>query len=344
MTEVDETTAAPPVTPLPPRQQLTKPGYWPVVGERAALASGDPWKVTIGGLVGQPRCWTLEQLHALPQTVQVIDIHCVTRWSMLGAHFTGIPLMYLLGLADPKPEARYISFVARSERNHSTSLPLDEALDLEAFIALAYEGDEIPVEHGGPIRVVVPGRYFYKSVKWLTHIELLAEDQLGYWEAEAGYHNVADPWLEQRYITEGVDPDLQHLALKRRDFSGLDLRSIQAGGRNLQGLEARRAQLRDGNFRSADLAGARFDYANLSNAHLHQANLQGASFVGADVEGADFTGATLRQANFTGASLFGATFYTGSEGAIIDRTTRFDADGLEKLAEEQLNYVMRRIA
>src|SRR5437764_12146484 len=106
---------------LPPNQALAAPGKWPVVGEIFPRFSDEPWTVSVGGLVENPRVWLLEELRAQPQIERAVDIHCVTRWSRLGARFSGIPLKKLLDESGPLAEARYISFVARSERNHSTS-------------------------------------------------------------------------------------------------------------------------------------------------------------------------------------------------------------------------------
>ena len=149
---------------LPPGQQLAAPGKWPLVGERAPRASTAPWTLTIGGAVARPRIWQLAELAALPQTDLTCDIHCVTRWSKLAMTFRGIPLANLLAEAEPLPTAQYISFIARSDRDHSTSLALDDALKLGAFIAFSADGEPLSSEHGGPVRTIVPGRYFYKSL------------------------------------------------------------------------------------------------------------------------------------------------------------------------------------
>lgn len=332
---------------LPPNQQLAAADRWPLVGERQAdpARADEPWRVRITGLVEHPRCWTLKQLQALPQTQRTVDIHCVTRWSKLGARFTGIPLNALLEECVPTPDAKFLSFVARSARAHSTSLPLEDARQLDVLVALTYEGAPLPPEHGGPVRTVVPERYFYKSLKWLETIEVLAEDRLGYWEKEAGYHNVADPWREQRYILPDLDPASYRRLLQRRDFSGQDLLGIDAQGRDLSNLKAAGAKLRDAHFERAGLKGACFDDANLSNAHLDHADLQGATFLGADCEGADFRGADLRGANFAGASLFGATFTPetaddeNQASARLDVTTRIEPRAIEQLTPQQRAFV-----
>ena len=328
---------------LPPNQALTT--KWPVVGERSPRADDRPWTVSISGQVEKPQIWTLEELRAMPQTHQLVDVHCVTRWSHLAMPFGGIRLATLLETAVLKSEAKYLSFAARSERNHSTSLPTGDALALGALLALEAGSEPLESIHGGPIRVVVPGRYFYKSVKWLERIEVLAEDRLGYWEAEAGYHNDADPWLEQRYIASKLSPQKARALLEARDFGGLDLLSLQASDRDLTGLKAVGALLRNADFRRSHLANANFTRANLSNAHCESADLRGAVLLDADLEGASFLGADLRGADLRGASLFGTTFTpeAGEEGqpAILDGTTRTETNGVEALSPTQVAFLKR---
>jgi DMSO/TMAO reductase YedYZ molybdopterin-dependent catalytic subunit len=338
-----------PAKRLPPNQQLVAPGKWPTVGESRPRLDAEPWRVSVRGLVAQPRSWTLAELATLSTVERVVDIHCVTRWSRLGARFGGVPLRVLLEQCQPLAGGRFVSFIARSERGHSTSLPVADALALDTLIALSYEGRPLEEVHGGPVRTIVPERYFYKSLKWLETIEVLAEDRLGYWESETGYHNTGDPWREERYLAANLDRLTVREVLSRRDFSGRDLRGLVAEGLDLAGLDARGAALRDANFRGANLAGACFDGANLSNAHLEGANLQGAGFLGADVEGADFRGADLRQADFRGASLFGVTLCPdphslgGWGPATLDRTTRIDPAVLDKLTPIQADYARRML-
>ncbi len=281
----------------------------------------------------------LDELLGMPQVERQIDIHCVTRWSKLGCTFGGVPLMALIDQAQAREQSRFVSMVARSEREHSTSLPLAVVQRLEPLVALSCVGQPLAVEHGGPVRVVVPDLYFYKSVKWLARIELLAADRLGYWEAEAGYHNEADPWREQRYMAPALSRAAAAAILAARDFAGRDLRSLDARGRDLAGLRAAGALLRDADFRGCHLAGADFASANLSNARFAGAELRGASFRGADVEGADFCSANLLAADFRGASLLGTTFVVdGQPPARIDATTQFDRDRLEDLAPSSRRY------
>jgi DMSO/TMAO reductase YedYZ molybdopterin-dependent catalytic subunit len=293
---------------LPPNQRLAAPNKWPVVGEKAPRKSDAPWTITVQGCVKTPLTFTLAEIAAMPQSVFTTDIHCVTRWSKPQMTFTGVWLADMLNLCLPLSSAQYVSFIARSERGHSTSLLLADALALPTLIALTAEGEPLEEIHGGPIRTIVAGRYFYKSVKWLERIELLTEDKLGYWEAETGYHNHADPWAEERYIAPNIPAHVLNRALQNKDFTGLDLRGLLASNLDLASLQAQNALLRDAHFENANLAGANFTNANLSNAHFNNANLVGASFLNADVEGADFAGANITGADFTGASLFGTTF------------------------------------
>jgi DMSO/TMAO reductase YedYZ molybdopterin-dependent catalytic subunit len=334
---------------IPPGQQLVAPGKWPIIGERQPAESAQPWCLEIVGKVEHPVKFSLDQLCSLPQSERVLDIHCVTRWSMLDVPVKGVLLAELLASAGAHDEARFISFQSRSERSHSTSLPLDIALGLETMIALEMSGQPISSEHGGPIRNIVPGRYFYKSVKWLTRIELLVKDRLGYWEAETGYHNNADPWKQERYMVPNLDRRTVSRLLESKDFSGHDLRSIDASDRILDGLCARQALLRDANFRQASLVAADFSGANLSNAHLGFAKLNRAKFIGTDLEGADLSGADLSGADLTGCSLIGSSFCESDEngrtfnGATFDSQTILPNQILTPLTPIQLDYVQSQL-
>jgi DMSO/TMAO reductase YedYZ molybdopterin-dependent catalytic subunit len=321
---------------LPPGQQLAAAGKWPIVGERSPARVDGAWSVEVAGLVARQRVWTLDEMRALPRDEMVVDIHCVTRWSMLGARFSGVRLARLLDDTEVDSRAQFISFIAHSERRHSTSLPLADVLDLDALVAFDFDGQPLASNHGGPVRMIVPGRYFYKSVKWLARIELLAEDRLGYWEAEAGYHNHADPWREERYFAPSLSKREAQRLIAQRRFTGRDLRGIDAARRDLAELDAQGALLRDANFRDANLQRANFRGANLSNAHFERAVLTFADFAAADCEGANFCGADLRGADFTGASLLAATF---SPDAILDATTQFSPEQIATLMPIEAAYV-----
>lgn len=322
---------------LPPRQRLAAAGKWPIVGERACLPYKPPWRLSLAVEGREVGNWTLDELQALPSEAHVVDFHCVTRWSRTGVRVTGISLESLL-LAldvDVPPSVDFVSWVARTERAHSSSLPFAEAIALFAMLVWEIDGRPLPPEHGGPLRSVVPGKYFYKSVKWVERIDLLASDRLGYWEAEAGYHNGADPWREERYVAGGLSREELRKLLATRDWSGREVPSLIAEDRDLAGVVAKGALLRNANFRRADLSGADFGGANLSNASFASANLRAADLREADVEGAEFDGADLSGADFRGASLFGATFVRAN----VDQATRFDRRQLEALAESERAFL-----
>ena len=186
----------------------------------------------------------------------------------------------------------------------------------------------------------------------MDRIELLADDRLGFWERTAGYHNEADPWKQQRYMSPSLTKQQMHDILSSRDFSGRDLRSLHAVGHDLRGINARKSLMRDAHLSNCDLRGADFTEASLSNVDFRGADLRACRFNDADVEGVEFLGADLRAADFRGAALVGATFcddpqtvdtMPANESAVIDSTTRFELSSLEDLSPPQSLYVRRSI-
>lgn len=331
---------------IPPGQQLIAADKWPYIGEKSPADSNEPWRLRFSGSIDEPITFSPEELAALPQTTLRMDIHCVTRWSKQQMEFTGVLLSDLLAKVGVLNDGKFLSFVSRSERKHSTSLPIDVACELQTIIALQVNGQPLEQDHGGPIRNIVPGRYFYKSVKWLEQIDVLAEDRLGFWEAETGYHNNADPWLEERYMAPTIDRRTAIKLIESRDFSDKDLRSIDASKRDLAGLKAVKSLLRDANFRKSNLSQADFTDANLANAHLEECDLRGVKFLRTDLEGANLSGADLRQTDFTDCSLIGCSFTeTHSDGtelsSIIDESTVLPDAVLEPLTETQLAFIRR---
>ncbi len=243
---------------LPPNQQLIRTGRWPVVGESSPRLDDSPWQLEVVGCVQEPRCFSLPDLANAGLVDRLIDIHCVTRWSKFDCQFRGLPLRNILTEETIGAEARFVSFVARSDRQHSSSLPLNTALELDCLLAVEAEGQPLAPEHGGPLRLIVPEKYFYKSVKWLERIELLTEDRLGYWEADAGYHNEADPWLEQRYVAATISKQLAAKLLATRDFSARDLLGLSAADRDLTGLVGSEGDIASCRFPSLHPAGREF--------------------------------------------------------------------------------------
>jgi len=154
------------------------------------------WDFRVWGEVENPFSldWTVFQ--ALPHTSVHTDIHCVTRWSKLDVDFAGVPIRAILDLAQPKPAARYV--VAHCEKGYTTNLPLEVLADDDVLLADTYAGQPLAPEHGFPLRLFVPKRYFWKSAKWLRGLEFLAADSPGFWE-RYGYHNDGDPWQEERF-------------------------------------------------------------------------------------------------------------------------------------------------
>lgn len=331
---------------LPPGQQLVAPGKWPIVGERHPPESNGPPTLTISPLADESFELSMDDLKSFQQTKTVIDIHCVTRWSKLDVEFSGILLSDLLKSVGVSTEANFISFVSRSSHKHSSSLSLATALQQQTLIALEVDGQSLPEIHGGPIRNIVPGRYFYKSVKWLTELKMLDKDEIGYWEKDAGYHNLADPWQEQRYMATNVDRRTATKLIQTRDFSDRDLRSIDVSNMDLAGLNAKSALLRDADFRNANLSDADFSKANLSNAHFQLADLSNSKFLDSDLEGANLSGANLSGADLTGSSLIGASFCElGADGSVlhpvkIDSQTVIPKELLSVLVPAQSQFLI----
>jgi DMSO/TMAO reductase YedYZ molybdopterin-dependent catalytic subunit len=180
---------------LPPGQIITR--KWPVLHygtvPRVDLAT---WRFEVRGAVERPVSLTWDELLALPRRETACDMHCVTRWSRYDNVFEGVPVQDVLARAGVKPGAAYV--LVHAEQNYTTNLPLSD-LDRPAnLLALSHNGEPLPPEHGGPVRLLVPHLYLWKSAKWVTGFQLLEEDYPGFWE-QNGYHMRGDPWQEERY-------------------------------------------------------------------------------------------------------------------------------------------------
>lgn len=181
---------------LPPGQYDTGSG-WPVLtAELTPRVDLDRWTMTVDGLVDTLASWTWEEIHALPRSEYHGDIHCVTTWSKLGTWFAGVSVDTLLEQAGPGPLARFV--LATSTTGYTTNLPLADVTGGKAWVVWEHEGRPLPTDHGGPVRLLVPHLYFWKSAKWVTRLTLLDRDEPGFWERN-GYHDRGDPWREQRY-------------------------------------------------------------------------------------------------------------------------------------------------
>jgi DMSO/TMAO reductase YedYZ molybdopterin-dependent catalytic subunit len=153
------------------------------------------WDFRVFGEVETPFTLSWTEFRALPRSEVTLDIHCVTRWSKLDTPWEGVPFSHIVEVAQPRG-ARFVTL--HSEHGYTTNLPLEVALDPQCLLAWHYDGKPLEPDHGYPLRAVVPGRYFWKSAKWLRGIEFHVEDRPGFWERN-GYSNSADPWREERY-------------------------------------------------------------------------------------------------------------------------------------------------
>jgi DMSO/TMAO reductase YedYZ molybdopterin-dependent catalytic subunit len=180
---------------LPPGQYLTE--KWPVLhaGE-VPTADLTTWDFRVWGEVEEPLTFTFDELRALPATEVTTDIHCVTRWSRFDARFRGVHWSELAKLCRPKPTARFV--IAHAEAGFTANVPLAAIDDEQALVATEADGEPLTPDHGFPVRLVIPSKYFWKSAKWLRGLELTPVDKPGFWE-RYGYHNDADYRQEQRY-------------------------------------------------------------------------------------------------------------------------------------------------
>ena len=178
---------------LPPGQYLTDD--FPVLSAGPTPEVPlDRWAFTVHTESGEERAWSWAELTALSTESVTVDLHCVTRWSKLETHWRGVSLDTLL--EDVETAADYA--LVRSYGGYTTNLPLEDLLDGQAWVAFEYDGEALAAEHGGPARLLVPHLYLWKSAKWVRGLDLLVQDEPGFWE-QLGYHDYGDPWREQRY-------------------------------------------------------------------------------------------------------------------------------------------------
>ena len=180
---------------LPPGQYLTD--RFPVlhVGDVPEYGPGD-WDLTITGLVDRPFVVSLDELKAMPSVELTFDIHCVTKWSKFDTTWKGVRVRDVLAQAGVQANATHV--IEHAEFGYTTNLPLADITTDEAIVAYEFEGEEIEPIHGGPVRIVVPHLYFWKSAKWVRALELSDTDKAGFWERN-GYHMYGDPFREQRH-------------------------------------------------------------------------------------------------------------------------------------------------
>ncbi len=189
------TTADPATVRLPPGQRAVPD--WPVLdlGIQPDVTA-DTFRLDVDGAVAHPLRLTLADFMALPQTDSVSDMHCVTQWTRYDNAWQGVAARALLQRAQPTPAARHVIFHAHD--GYTTNVRLDQFDQPDVFLVHSWNGAPIPRQHGGPVRVLIPRLYLWKSAKWVRRIELATSDRPGFWETR-GYHNNADPWAEERY-------------------------------------------------------------------------------------------------------------------------------------------------
>jgi DMSO/TMAO reductase YedYZ molybdopterin-dependent catalytic subunit len=180
---------------LPPGQSLTL--KFPVL-HYGPVPTYDlnTWSLRAFGSVDEERVWSWWDVLKLPMQAVTQDIHCVTRWSKLDTVWEGVPFVEFMKLAGVKPEAKYV--IAHCEYGFTANVPVDIMKEEGAMLAIKFDGKPLESDHGFPMRLLVPKKYFWKSAKWLRGLEFAEEDRLGFWE-QAGYHNNADPWQEERF-------------------------------------------------------------------------------------------------------------------------------------------------
>ncbi len=188
-------------TRVPPGQVVTH--SFPVLhaGSLPSSLTRETWTLALRGEVDAPQTLSFAQLLELPQKELVTDIHCVTSWTKLDTKWKGVPFRALVDRVRPRAGAQYV--ILECEQGFTTSLPLAALLDDDVLVVHSYDGQPLPPEHGGPVRMLVPRRYFYKSAKWLRGLRFVSQDEPGFWEVR-GYSNVADPWAETRYNVDDV--------------------------------------------------------------------------------------------------------------------------------------------
>jgi DMSO/TMAO reductase YedYZ molybdopterin-dependent catalytic subunit len=176
---------------VPPGQTRTR--KWPVLDAHGTpRVDLETWQFETGGLVEKALKWSLDEFLQLPPVKVYADFHCVTRWSRLGNLWGGVSTRTVAELVGVKPEAKFVSVEAH-DYGWTTNLPVEYFLAEDSLFAWSNDGQPIPPEHGGPVRLVVPRLYAWKSAKWVKGVQFLAEDRAGFWE-EGGYHMRGDPW------------------------------------------------------------------------------------------------------------------------------------------------------
>ncbi len=187
--------AARPAERLPPGQIVTH--KWPVLHySHVPRIDLDTWRFSVRGAVERPLSLSWSDLDRFSRRDTLCDIHCVTRWSRYDNRFGGVPVREILGEARAAADA--VAVLVHAEPDYTTNLLLGDLDRDENLLATHHNGEPLAAEHGGPIRLLVPHLYLWKSAKWVTGFEVLTEDWPGFWE-QNGYHMRGDPWKEERF-------------------------------------------------------------------------------------------------------------------------------------------------
>ncbi len=185
---------------IPPGQSRTR--KWPVLhASDVPDVPKETWKLEIGGLVEKPLSFTWDEFQKLPRVKVFSDFHCVTRWSRLGNLWEGVSVKEIMSRAGIKPQAKFV-VATGYDWGWTTNLPLADFLTDDALFVDLHDGEPLTPDHGGPVRLVVPQLYAWKSAKWVRRVDLVPHDQPGYWE-RAGYHNHGDPWVQSSQYPDG---------------------------------------------------------------------------------------------------------------------------------------------
>jgi len=189
------TTADPGVDRLPPGQRLVQD--WPVLDLGAQPHVGAArFRLDVDGAVRHPLSLRLDEFMALPQQDSVSDMHCVTQWSCYDNHWRGVAARTLIEMVQPRESVRHV--VLHAYDGYTTNLRLEQFDQPDVFLVHSWQGAPLATEHGGPVRAMVPRLYLWKSAKWVQRVAFVERDRPGFWERR-GYHNNADPWMEERY-------------------------------------------------------------------------------------------------------------------------------------------------
>ncbi len=200
--DLDESSNESVKSKLPPGQHETK--KWPVLdlGIRPTIST-ETWSLTLKGHCKYPQTLSWNAFKQLKHIQQTSDFHCVTTWSRFDLHWEGVPFKELVALACPDPKAQFV--LCHGYDGYSTNLSLEHATNSDVLLVHQVDNQPLSYEHGGPVRMITPQLYAWKGTKWISAIEFLTEESLGFWELR-GYSNTADPWTDDRYSDPHSDP------------------------------------------------------------------------------------------------------------------------------------------